>query len=174
MQHPPVSAWRHLRAVLLCPGTVTVIVPALIVWWTGDVAVGWGLPDGLDVLPVLSGAALVVVGLGLVVWTIRLFVTIGQGTLAPWDPTSRLVVRGPYRHVRHPMISGVVLLLLGEATLLGSVPLLVWAAAVFGVNAVYLPLVEEPGLRRRFGDEYDAYCAGVRRWIPRLRPWTPS
>ena len=65
-------------------------------------------------------------------------------------------------------------MLLGEAALLGSLPLLLWAAAVFAVNAVYLPLVEEPGIRRRFGAEYDAYRADVPRWIPRLRPWEPT
>jgi protein-S-isoprenylcysteine O-methyltransferase Ste14 len=166
-----VGTWRHLRAILLCPGTVTVIVPGLLVWWSGDVEVGWGLPEGVAVIPVLVGAAAIGLGLVLVAWTAWLFATVGEGTLAPWDPTSRLVVRGPYRHVRHPMISGVVLVLLGEAALLGSVALLVWSATVLAVNAVYLPLVEERGLRRRFGDEYDAYRAAVPRWLPRLRPW---
>ena len=36
------------------------------------------------------------------------------------------------------------------------------------MNAVYFPLVEEPGLRERFGEEYDAYRATVPRWLPRL------
>jgi protein-S-isoprenylcysteine O-methyltransferase Ste14 len=169
-----VGTWRHLRAILLCPGTVTVIVPGLLVWWSGDVEVGWGLPEGVAVIPVLVGAAAIGLGLVLVAWTAWLFATVGKGTLAPWDPTSRLVVRGPYRHVRHPMISGVVLVLLGEAALLGSVALFVWSATVLAVNAVYLPLVEERGLRRRFGDEYDAYRVAVPRWLPRLRPWEPS
>jgi protein-S-isoprenylcysteine O-methyltransferase Ste14 len=171
LHHPLVPAWRHLRAIVLCPGMVTLVGPALVVWWTGAVDVGWGLPDGAAAAPVVLGVGLIALGLVLVVWTIRLFATVGQGTLAPWDPTSRLVVRGPYRHVRHPMISGVVLILLGEAALLGSLPLLLWSAIVFVVNAVYLPLFEERGLRRRFGEEYDRYCANVRRWLPRLRPW---
>lgn len=168
------NAWRHLRAIVLCPGVVTVVGPLLLLWWSGDFDVGWGLPDGLAAIPVILGAALIGVGLLLVMWTIRLFATVGHGTLAPWDPTSRLVVRGPYRHTRHPMISGVFLVLLGEAALLGSWTLLVWSLAVFGVNAVYLPLVEERGLRRRFGDEYDEYRANVPRFLPRLRPWVPS
>ncbi len=45
------------------------------------------------------------------------------------------------------------------------------AAVFFAINAVYFPLSEEPGLRRRFGDEYDEYARNVPRWIPRLRRW---
>jgi protein-S-isoprenylcysteine O-methyltransferase Ste14 len=82
-------------------------------------------------------------------------------------------VIGPYRHVRNPMISGVLSILLGEAALFASPPLVLWFATVFAVNAAYFPLVEEPGLRRRFGAEYDAYRANVPRWLPRFRPWEP-
>jgi protein-S-isoprenylcysteine O-methyltransferase Ste14 len=39
------------------------------------------------------------------------------------------------------------------------------------VNLIYMPAVEEPGLVRRFGEEYRNYCRNVSRWIPRLRPW---
>jgi protein-S-isoprenylcysteine O-methyltransferase Ste14 len=38
---------------------------------------------------------------------------------------------------------------------------------------VYMPLVEEPGLKRRFGEDYETYAANVPRWLPRLRPWEP-
>src|SRR4051812_27067897 len=140
------------------------MVPALILWG-GEPRVGWGA---------LPGALLIGVGLLLVVRTVALFARVGRGTLAPWDPTSRIVVRGPYRHVRNPMISGVMLILLGEAALFGSLPLLIWAAAFFAVNVAYMPFVEEPGLRRRFGHEYDRYRANVPRWLPRPRPWDPG
>jgi protein-S-isoprenylcysteine O-methyltransferase Ste14 len=163
---------RQLRAVLVLPVTVTIVVPTGIVWWTGDTYVGWGLDEPAATLPVLLGLALLGVGLVLVVWTVRLFATVGLGTLAPWDPTSRLVVLGPYRHVRNPMISGVVFVVAGEAALLGSVALVLWTASVFVVNSVYIPLVEEPGLARRFGPDYEAYRTGVPRWVPRLRPWS--
>jgi protein-S-isoprenylcysteine O-methyltransferase Ste14 len=168
-----VSLGRHLRAIGLLPGMVAVVVPALIVS-SGGVDVGWGLPRGAAVLPVLLGVALIGAGLVLVGWTVALLATVGRGTLAPWDPTSRLVVRGPYRHVRNPMISGVQAVLLGETVLLGSRALLAWTAGFVVVNAMYLPLVEEPGLARRFGADYDAYRANVPRWVPRARPWEPS
>jgi protein-S-isoprenylcysteine O-methyltransferase Ste14 len=150
---------------------VAVVIPALIVAGTQGVSVGWGLPTALAVLAALLGIALIALGLLLIVRTVALFATEGQGTLAPWDPTRRLVVRGPYRHVRNPMISGVLSLLLGQAALLGAPPLLAWFGAVFAVNAAYLPLVEEPGLVRRFGADYETYRDHVPRWLPRLRPW---
>ena len=160
------SAWRHLRAIALLPFSAAILVPALILWRTDEAGVRWWLA--------IPGLALIGMGLALVVQTVALFVRVGKGTLAPWDPTTRLVVRGPYRRVRNPMITGVLCILVGEAALFGSVPLLTWAAAFFAVNAVYMPLVEEPGLRRRFGEGYEAYRAAVPRWIPRLRPWDPS
>lgn len=166
-------ALRHSLAICLLPGIVAVLVPALVVRRTEAVSVGWGLPGWLQPVPVVLGAVLAAVGAVLVVWTITLFVRIGRGTLAPWDPTSVLVVDGPYRHVRNPMISGVLFLLLGEAVLLGSAALLVWFAIVASVNAIYLPLVEEPGLVRRYGADYERYRAAVPRWLPRLRPWEP-
>jgi protein-S-isoprenylcysteine O-methyltransferase Ste14 len=113
---------------------------------------------------------LLAVGLGLFVTSLRRFDAEGQGTLAPWDPPRRMVVRGPYRHVRNPMISGVIFVLFGEALLLRSWPHALWAAAFLGINLVYIPLVEEPQLRRRFGDAYAEYCRRVPRFVPRLRP----
>ncbi len=157
---------RHLLAIGLLPFTVTIAVPALVLWRRGIEVAGWPLA--------LVGAALAGGGLALMAWTVALFAREGKGTLAPWDPTSRLVVLGPYRHVRNPMISGVLAILLGEAALFASSALLVWFATVFAVNAVYMPLVEEPALRKRFGADYDAYRANVPRWLPRLRPWRLS
>jgi protein-S-isoprenylcysteine O-methyltransferase Ste14 len=160
-----VSVWRHLMAIGLLPAMVAVVVPGLVVWRGGADVAAWPLA--------LLGVLLIALGLVLVAWTVALFAKVGRGTLAPWDPTSRLVVIGPYRHVRNPMISGVLAILLGEAALFASLALLLWFAAAVAVNALYFPLVEEPGLRKRFGAEYDAYRANVPRWLPRLHPWEP-
>src|SRR5436309_10607657 len=56
------SVWRQLRAVLLLPFTVTVVLPALILWGRGAVDV--------DLVPALLGSALIALGLALVVWTV--------------------------------------------------------------------------------------------------------
>jgi len=167
------STWRHLRAALLLPGSVTILIPALILWSSDSVEVGWGLASPLGLLAAIAGLALIAGGAALWYRTVALFARIGEGTLAPWDPTQRLVVAGPYRYVRNPMITAVLAVLLGEAALFGSGSVLILAGSFLAVNAIWFPLVEEPGLERRFGDDYLAYKRNVPRWLPSLRPWDP-
>jgi len=166
------TALRHAAAIVLLPGTVTVVVPALIVAGGEGPSVAWDLGGVGAPLLATAGAVLIAAGLALWAWTVSLFARRGKGTLAPWDPTTRLVVAGPYRHVRNPMISAVLAVLVGETALLGSAGLAIWATAFAAVNHVYFVLVEEPGLERRFGDDYRAYRGAVPRWLPRLAAWT--
>lgn len=158
---------RHLGAILALPLNVLVVVPAVLAWAGGADVAGPG--EIRFWLSALCFAA----GLSLMGWTIRRFATEGDGTLAPWDPTQRLVVSGVYRHVRNPMISGVVINLAGVTLLLGSLAVGAWAAVFFLGNAFYLPLSEEPGLEKRFGEDYRRYRENVPRWLPRRTPWTP-
>jgi protein-S-isoprenylcysteine O-methyltransferase Ste14 len=71
------------------------------------------------------------------------------------------------------MITGVGTILAGEAVAFRSWAISACVAVFALVNAVYMPLSEEPGLRRRFGPDYDEYRANVPRWLPRLRAWEP-
>ena len=80
-------------------------------------------------------------------------------------------MRGIYRYVRNPIISGVFCLLLGEGLGVGSVPLLTWFVIFVIINLIYIPLVEEPALAQRFGQDYLRYKQYVPRWLPRLTPW---
>lgn len=162
--------WGVVRAIVVLPGTVLVLVPAIILWFTRETpaaALTAGLDQGVFWLAAVAAAG----GLGLAIWTVRLFARYGDGTPAPWEPPAKLVVRGPYRHVRNPMISGVVLMLAAAALVFQSWPLAAWLAFFFAANAVYIPLVEEKGLEKRFGDDYRAYRANVPRLIPRLTAW---
>jgi len=102
------------------------------------------------------------------------FVNEGRGTPAPVAPTERLVVGGEYRFVRNPMYVGVEAIILGQATLFGSAPLVLYALASWLGMAAFVRWYEEPVLRSRYGAEYDTYRKAVRGWWPRLRPWDPS
>ena len=160
-----------LRAIVILPGTALVFVPALILWLArdGPYRAAFAGPGALRFWLALAIGGC---GLALAVWTVRLFVRVGRGTPAPWDPPRKLVVRGPYRHVRNPMITSVIAMLGAESLLFASWPLAVWMLAFFAINAVYFPLSEEKGLEKRFGEDYRIYRDNVPRWIPRLRPWT--
>ena len=122
----------------------------------------------------IAGLGLMLVGLSLFVSSLWRFANVGKGTLAPWDPPRRLVIYGPYRYVRNPMISGVVLMLFSEALMLYSGPHVQWALIFLVINLIYIPLLEERQLKARFGEEYVEYCRHVPRLLPRLRPWTPT
>jgi protein-S-isoprenylcysteine O-methyltransferase Ste14 len=161
---------RHLLSILLLPFTAVIVVPYLLLRGTET-----HLPPRDDlwtVARICAGVVLFLGGLGLFVWSVELFARVGRGTLAPWDPTRNLVAVGPYRHVRNPMISGVALMLFGEALFWSSTAVGLWAGGFLIINHVYFILAEEPGLKQRFGDAYRNYKAHVPRWIPRARPWT--
>jgi protein-S-isoprenylcysteine O-methyltransferase Ste14 len=163
---------RHLLSIAILPFTVAVVIPA----WLArrhhvTVTLGATVPE---VVLQLLGVASLGLGLSLFAASLRQFAVRGKGTLAPWDPPKHLVVEGPYQYVRNPMISGVLFLLAGEALVLRSWPHGRWALLFLAINLVFIPLVEEPQLERRFGASYTEYRHHVGRLLPRLRPWRPS
>ena len=161
-------ALRHILAILLLPTMVTLVVPRWILVALASRDSRWP-GDGWSWIARTLGGLLILVGLALVTWCISLFVRVGKGTLAPWDPTSNLVAVGPYRYTRNPMITGVATILTGEALVFGSWHLGLWALTFIALNHIHFLLVEEPGLERRFGDSYLEYKRAVPRWLPRVR-----
>jgi len=115
-----------------------------------------------------------VLGAGVLLHAFARFVVEGLGTPAPVAPTEHLVVGGLFRHVRNPMYVAVVAVLAGQALVLRSGPLLLYAVAVAALQAAFVRWYEEPHLRRRFGDEYVRYRAAVPGWWPRLTPYRPA
>jgi protein-S-isoprenylcysteine O-methyltransferase Ste14 len=94
------TMWKHLRAIILLPGIVTLVLPSTILW-----------RGGID--------------------------TLG---LWPSFPASRIVL---------PTIGSLCICL----------------------GLLLIPLLEEPGLVKRFGEDYLSYKRNVPRWIPRWTPW---
>lgn len=162
--------WSLVKTILLFPAAATIYVPGTIIWVLADTPGAMSLADPAH-LRFWIGIAIAVDGLVFTAWTMMLFGTAGEGTPAPWAPPKKLVVLGPYRHVRNPMNAAMVLILGAEALIFGSWYLAGWMCVFFTICAVYFPFFEEPGLERRFGDAYQQYKANVPRWIPRLRPW---
>jgi protein-S-isoprenylcysteine O-methyltransferase Ste14 len=162
---------RHLISVLILPFNVIVVVPAILQLVCGRKRARQIFPSYVGRITSLAGLLLGLSGLSLLILTIRDFAKIGRGTLAPWNPTKKLVVQGVYRYVRNPMISGVIGILFGIALVLNTACHFGWAILFTVVNMIYIPLSEEPGLEERFGQDYRLYRQHVPRWIPRLTPW---
>ena len=141
----------------LVPGTVSVVVPLLVVR---------GRPPATGAT---FGLALLFLGLGAAIflrcaWD---FVVSGKGTPAPIDRPRRLVIQGLYRYVRNPMYVGVLSVIAGWAVLFGSGILAAYAAAWFIVFSLFVRFHEEPYLTRQFGEEYVAYKERAGRWLPK-------
>jgi protein-S-isoprenylcysteine O-methyltransferase Ste14 len=153
-------ALRSIFFTIVVPGTVTVLIPYLILSPATDSSVG--VSTSVEFLGILA----MTVGAAILFWCIWDFAARGRGTLAPIDPPKLLVVHGLYRYVRNPMYLGVLILLLGEVTYFRSIALLQYTLAWFIVVNLVVVLYEEPSLRRRFGDSYERYLRSVNRWLP--------
>lgn len=111
----------------------------------------------------------IVVGAAVTAWSAGHFLKTG-GTPVPINPPPKLVTGGPYRFARNPMVTGVILILLGIGLAIRSVALvLVFTPVYLLVNVWELTQIEEPELVRRFGDTYLAYRRDTPMFLPRLR-----
>ncbi len=149
------------RGFVLPVVVVGVIPAAILIVLHGGLALS---PAALSVGAVVFG-----IGFALLLSTTRLFSKNG-GSLAPWNPPKRMVASGPYRYLRNPMILGIFVMLVGLAVGFESRAIAIWFAIFFAAKQIYIRFDEEPALRKRFGEDYAAYCAEVPRWIPRLSP----
>lgn len=122
------------------------------------------LPQLLPSLWRTLGAVPAAAGVGLVLWSGTLLSRAGTA-IHPLARSSFLLHSGPYRFSRNPIYLGMVLVLAGAATALGSAtPWLIIPAFVVLI-ARRVIAGEERKLTAEFGAEYLAYCIQVRRWL---------
>lgn len=146
------------------PGVVAGVVPWWITHWV--LAASWA-----GVWSRTAGGLLIVAGGAALLDCFIQFALKGLGAPAPAFPAKRLVVSGLYLWVRNPMYLALVAVILGQALLFASFPLLAYSAAVGLAAHLFVVAYEEPRLRRIFPADYGAYCKAVPRWRPRLTPW---
>jgi protein-S-isoprenylcysteine O-methyltransferase Ste14 len=157
-------AIRALFFVFLLPGMVAGFIPLSFV-------------GGRRVqLPPLTSSSLapwilIAVGAMVLLRCVWDFFSAGHGTLAPIDPPKKLVVQGLYRFTRNPMYNGVLSIVIGEAWLFHSRPILQYLAVVAVMFHLFVVFYEEPALRSAFGEEYERYRQRVPRWGFTLRPY---
>ncbi len=149
--------------------TAGVIAPPPIIFLIGISAGGllnlwWPLPFVADGWRWVVTAGLVAAGLGLG------FMALGalhhaQTSADPFEPSTALVMTGPYRYSRNPIYLGFVLISLGAACGLNSLWIILFLPLVIGVLHFGVIVREELYLEGKFGETYSRYKAGVRRWV---------
>ena len=161
---------EYLKVVLILPGNVLITIPFLIFLFTRNSYV-YNLVSPPNFLFYIAMFFLAL-GFLLVIWSVRTFYTKGgEVTPGPWRPISNLIISGPYRYVRNPMILGVVNLLLFESALFTSISFLLWATVFFVGNIIYFKTFEERELIKRFGTDYENYKNEVPMLFPKFTPY---
>ena len=155
-----------VKAFLIFPLNVMGVIPSFLIWCSRPGGILERFPYDFNSLKFIAGTLLVSSGLGLCWKTVSLLTEVGEGTPAPFDPPRKLVIEGPYIYLRNPMMVGVCLVLFGESLIFGSVLLGAWFLTVCGLCLILIPVLEEPGLKKRFGDPYREYESKVPRWLP--------
>lgn len=172
--------WLHRRATgrsgyLGISGT-----PSSLVWWGG---VGFAVAVFLLLVapltpfdPLVSPSA----------WADVFGVTcVAAGTLGTWwsqsamgsswrvgvreSESTELVTAGPFKYVRNPIFSCMLLAALGACVLLPNVLMLLGGALLLVAIQLQVRRVEEPYLVRAHGDAYRDYARSVGRFVPHLR-----
>ena len=150
--------------LVLTPGVVAGLIPAMITGWRIRWTGGWML------LVVILGAVGILGGVVVLLDAFTRFAR-ADGTPAPPMPTAQLVIDGPYRYVRNPMYLAVLTIILGQALLFGSWADLLYAGLVLVAVVAFVRGYEEPTLQTEYGDAYRDYRQNVPGWIPRMQPW---
>ncbi len=136
--------------------------------WLADRLLPMALPASGAVR---TGLAAALGSAGIVAWVacLDVFSRKGRGTPLPADAPRRLVTSGLFARSRNPIMSAELLVIWAEALYVGSLGIGLYALLISALAHASVVYVEEPELRRRFGQAYADYCARVPRWLPRLR-----
>ncbi len=154
---------KNLIFTILVPGTVAGYIPFIMIKRKYDFnIIQWNLFS-------VASLFLFVVGILIYFWCLWDFAITGRGTPAPIDAPKKLVVNGLYSYVRNPMYFGVLFVILGWGLLFGSFELLLYAIIVWIAFHLFAIFIEEPALKRQFGEPYNHYRGFVKRWIPGRR-----
>lgn len=157
------ALFKTIVTAALLHGAFTVGLRALILRWT----------DGIPLLAMNLGPfrwlGAAFVGFGVYLYVSAAACLLRHRTSAiPGAAPTVLVREGWYAHTRHPLLLGVVTILIGEAVLFSSLAVAAYALTYWLWLTAFVALKEEPDLRRAFGTQFDAYCRDVPRWIPRF------
>ena len=109
------------------------------------------------------GLAIFVLGLALAVWA-RIYIGRNWGMPMSEKADPELVTTGPYRTIRHPIYSGIILAMVGTAVAVSLYWLI--AVALIGAYFLYSAVMEERYMAEVFPDSYPRYKQSTKMLIP--------
>jgi protein-S-isoprenylcysteine O-methyltransferase Ste14 len=124
----------------------------------------------LQIVPMTKMARIIIGGAFLLLpayFAISAFITLikHRTPFNPSTPTLVIVQKGAFKFSRNPMYLALLLLIFGIAALLSSLWLFIAVPILFILLSNFAVRPEEIYLSQKFGKEYSAYKAKVRRWI---------
>lgn len=147
------------------------MIPILIGWILVSRGSRLGPPFNIRIIPqadaiLVAAAILCLCGLGCCLWARAVLGRNWSGTVTLKE-NHELIVRGPYRLVRHPIYTGLLAMLLATALEQGHI------AGIIGLVLAFISFWiklsdEEEVMTKQFPDQYAAYAGRVRRIIPFL------
>jgi len=115
---------------------------------------------------------LLITGLIYGIWSVIIQNTIGEGgpveigNIEISPKTKNLVVSGPYKNTRNPMLFGTFLIYLAFALIINSITSVVIVCAIFVFMLTVVVKMEEKRLLKDFGNQYEEYRKKVSMFIP--------
>jgi len=159
---PSMTAEQQSSGVRIFPPVIHAVAIALgfLVQWVAPVRISgsgrW--------LALLVGCLLLGMAVGLIAWTATAMFRAGT-TPNPTQPTTALIIDGPFLLTRNPMYLAWELICVGVGLTANALwPIVMAVPAAFVTRRLVIDK-EERYLERRFGAEYDKYQVRVRRWI---------
>jgi protein-S-isoprenylcysteine O-methyltransferase Ste14 len=150
--------WSNLNRVL--------IVISMLLLGSRQLSIGF---LGYELIPrtlakALTGLVLTSAGVAFAIWARK---TLADNWSAQPEvkQNHELIVSGPYKIVRHPIYTGILIAVLGTAVMIGQVRGFI-ALAISFIALWHKSGFEEDLMRRQFPQQYDAYARSVKRLIP--------
>jgi protein-S-isoprenylcysteine O-methyltransferase Ste14 len=152
------SCWEISEVIFGIPFLASIVLQWLI---------PLSLPQGIlrqILIPV--GIVLIIVGIGLIVLARREFAQYRQ-SMEPGRSISKIVRTGVFSISRNPLYLGIAVTLSGIALVFNALWILVFLIPALILCHFVLITPEERYLTNKFGEDYLAYTASVRRWLGR-------
>lgn len=152
------------HAGVFVPPPVVYATPLIVAMWLNG-RWPWPIATTVSITLLVGSVLFVAAGIALGLAGVITFREATTTILPAGRPTTAIVASGPYAFTRNPMYCAMTLGYVGLSILLNSSWALSLLPAILITVDVFVIRREERYLRTKFGDDYRAYCARVRRWF---------